>query len=504
MMRCRARRRAGAWGALLPVGIVLVVLGLQLATVRDGHDWGGDFSLYLAHANNLATGVPYGETGFLYSPRNPFVSPPTYPPGFPLLLAPVVAWVGIDFAALKTVCVVAFACALGVGYVALRGHLCRAERWTWMLVVGLNPYLWQFRQSILSDLPFLVCVLAALAMAAAPTAPGAGQWRRAVLCGLAMGAAVATRSVGLVLPVALVMAARGRRGKNRRFVIVACAVVFAMLVLQNQFMHQDAAYLDQVLPFVFDPAFLLDMVRATLSGWTSGWVSMWSSSAGPIPSQGVAALMLLLAVGGFVLRVRRRGWAIHEVFTLLYLGVVLLWPMARDPRFLIPILPMGVAYALVAVRLLGRRVTPHRLRTGLARAMAVGLILHVGSGAWTVVRTAPGPDITDADARHWFAFLRAHTDRDDVLIAAKPRVVALMTARRCAALVPPTDFGRHVAETGARYVVLAGLPEERIASATLAAEAGRWTLTYAEGPFAVYRIPDDRDEPGSGLGGTDH
>ena len=71
MIRCRARRRAGAWGVLLPVGIVFVVLGLQLATVRDGHDWGGDFSLYLSYL--LADRVVFDLGGGIPSPLRGWV-----------------------------------------------------------------------------------------------------------------------------------------------------------------------------------------------------------------------------------------------------------------------------------------------------------------------------------------------------------------------------------------------------------------------------------------------
>ena len=72
----------------------VLVGALFVLTIREGEDWGDDFSMYIHHAENIARGVPYGETGYIYNPHNPAVGPKIYPPGFPLLLAPVVKLFG--------------------------------------------------------------------------------------------------------------------------------------------------------------------------------------------------------------------------------------------------------------------------------------------------------------------------------------------------------------------------------------------------------------------------
>jgi hypothetical protein len=39
-----------------------------LLNLHNGHDWGGEFSMYIHHAQNLASGIPYSQTGYLYNP----------------------------------------------------------------------------------------------------------------------------------------------------------------------------------------------------------------------------------------------------------------------------------------------------------------------------------------------------------------------------------------------------------------------------------------------------
>src|SRR5579885_3132229 len=99
---------------LLLVGLIAVLGGIHLATLREGQEWGDDFSLYVAHARNLAEGRPYADTGYVYNPANPVLSPRTYPPIFPLLLVPVYLLFGMNLLAMKVFVGQLFMLMLGV------------------------------------------------------------------------------------------------------------------------------------------------------------------------------------------------------------------------------------------------------------------------------------------------------------------------------------------------------------------------------------------------------
>src|SRR5205814_276498 len=74
---------------------------IYCATIRMGHLWGDDFALYIAHARNIATGQPYGQTGYIYNPSVVNYSPRAYPPGFPLLLVPSYKLFGLNLFPMK-------------------------------------------------------------------------------------------------------------------------------------------------------------------------------------------------------------------------------------------------------------------------------------------------------------------------------------------------------------------------------------------------------------------
>src|SRR5262245_12327656 len=83
----RARARTAAW-----IGLALA-LALSLTwSVHPWYDPTNDGSMYIATARSLAAGEGYSYLGEPFRIR---------PPGFPVLIAPLLAWRGTDFHALN-------------------------------------------------------------------------------------------------------------------------------------------------------------------------------------------------------------------------------------------------------------------------------------------------------------------------------------------------------------------------------------------------------------------
>src|SRR3954466_7745783 len=77
---------------LILAAILVVAINLfYILTLRPAELGGPDMALYVMHAKNIAEGFPYATTNYLYNPLNPSPHPAAYPPGLPLLLAPIYA-----------------------------------------------------------------------------------------------------------------------------------------------------------------------------------------------------------------------------------------------------------------------------------------------------------------------------------------------------------------------------------------------------------------------------
>ena len=149
-----ARSTAG-WSRLQLAVIVLVSL-FYLATLRHGHNWGGDFAQYILHARNIATSQPYDETGYVYNLMHPEIGPRAYPPIFPLSLSPVYAAFGLDLTAFKAQLVLVFALSLLVTAKLFSVSLRPSQLIVYLLVVGLCPIFWVQKDAVDSEHLFIL------------------------------------------------------------------------------------------------------------------------------------------------------------------------------------------------------------------------------------------------------------------------------------------------------------------------------------------------------------
>jgi len=125
-------------------------------TFRQGHNWGGDFSLYVMHAINLHDGLPYVETPYILNPREPLLSPVAYPPGFPAFLVPVYHSFGVDLTAMKGMVVVSFVLALAILAVAWRQKLSFKSWLALLIIMGFNYQYWHANRPYSFRPPFHV------------------------------------------------------------------------------------------------------------------------------------------------------------------------------------------------------------------------------------------------------------------------------------------------------------------------------------------------------------
>src|SRR2546430_1779658 len=147
----------------LVVALLIAVLGVcYLATLRSGEPWGDDFAMYILQARNIASGHWSAPTGYIYNPHLPKVGPRAYPPLFPLMLAPLYRIWGLNLTPMKVEVVLFFLAALYLVFEFSRRQLPFPHAAGIVAVLGLSPYFWEFKESVVSDWPFLFFAMLAL------------------------------------------------------------------------------------------------------------------------------------------------------------------------------------------------------------------------------------------------------------------------------------------------------------------------------------------------------
>ena len=477
-----ANRRAPVGGRTRPVVVRLVrqhpvALALALAAVHLALAWltmqpaphtGGDNAAYITLARSLL------ERGAYLSLWDPAAPPHTqYPPGFPLLLAVAMAlgvkpWVG-----LKVVMTLLSSAGVALTFLWLRRRGRPGLALGVTALVALAPGVLEQAHWVLSDVPFWALTM--LALWAFERLPRQHRGRLAVAL-LATLAAYFTRSAGLPL----VLAGLGWLALRRRWrALAGLAVVVGVPALLWWLRARGAGGVDYVSQFWYvnpyephlgriAPAdFLLRVVENDRKYVTQHLPIVLSLTTGPL-ARAAGVAVALLAVFGWVRRMGRP--AVAEFFFPLYVGLLFVWPQVwSGERFLLPVLPLLLAYAAEALVAGARRLRPAAGPAAATAGFTLLLLLGLpGLRAATTSGMACTADWRAGDRnaclplvwRDFFGmaeFARDAIPEGSVVLSRKPRHFYLASGRAGAnyPLSPdPAELVAAIQRTGARYVVL--------------------------------------------------
>lgn len=441
-----------------PATILLAILGLAsfyLVTLAEGQNWSGDFSLYILHAQNLVEGRHYLDTGYLLNPVSQFVGPYGYPPVYSILLAPVYAVAGLDLEAMKWVAIACFCTALWLMTRIVEFRM--SPRWALLLlmVVGLNPYLWEFTNLIRADFTFtMFCYLSLFLMLffvsrdrQTPLTPLA-ETAAGMLIGVSMYLAYGTREIGIVLPLTLLTFDLMCRRRVSLLSLSALSVFALLAWLQSRWFSvsfipddieknllnligpQSASVEMDHLRFVdINPEHILERVigyRWSLQGF-------WPSSTNDLINllnETLFNLFSVLAIAGYM-RALVSKITVIEIFVAGYIAVLLLFGAPPTIRYLIPIFPFFLYYGFLFCHdVIVPRLPRLRFAIATTYILLIAVISVPAMTSTTHLRLERG--VTHPDAVAMFEYIQTRTGKDDTIIFIKPRIMALLTGRSSA------------------------------------------------------------------------
>lgn len=483
---------------LLVVSAVLLVIGLSLAlALRPGHDWGGDFSLYIHHAVNLAEGVPYADTGYLFNASHPNVGPPAYPPGFPIMLVPLIAVWGASLTAMKIMMLICWVAFVTMVYLCFRDELPRGFLIALMAIVGLNYYAIPDVNSIGSDIPFMALLyLAIFVVRTAYRTPQEQppRWGLLILAVALMYAAYVTRTLGIMLIPSVLAYDLVRYRRITRWSVLTGAALFVLILAKGYFLHSDTGYLDEYRNVG------LGVFAENAYNYGTRLASFWHNGYFKPLAVALFVVMAFFAAVGYVSSLRRRI-TLFEIFPVLYLMAVLAFPGYQGMRYLGPIMPF---FVLFAFRGLQHQFLTERPRLG--RAVWTGLaVVIIGSyvSAYTALKLDIREGIAKPESVALFDYVREQTGEDDVIVFVKPRVMALLTDRRSTTFHTPDDdqeLWRYFGQVDATHLVCVvndrafhnSEDPQRLAwmRGFIGRNAGRLVCVFENADFRIYEITD--------------
>lgn len=430
---------------LLLAWILVPAFLLHALTLRADHSWGGDFAQYITQAQSLVEGelpqmVETSRLRYELSDSKK-IGPVLYPWGFPLLLAPVYRLFGLNMIAMKGWVDLFFFLGLVLVYRIFEGRTPRDHPLWIVMLLAYNPLFWDFKENVLSDIPFFGFSLLAVTLIQHYIIEEREPDHRLAgysLIGLAIYLAFAIRTSGIVLlPTLLgaqVLAWLAHGKKNLRWGSLLPYLLFIILyMLTRRILPEETTYKD-----------LLSLVtlRTVLGNgyYYARLLSEFFSFGFPNLGMAIYLASLPLTVSGLLADWRKNP--LFLLFPACLLGLHLFWPSRQGLRFIFPLIPFYLHYLLTGLETFSK----HFLKEGLGRrwnltltpgwvftsALTLVFLLEILSAQFGTSYIAEGelPGPYQMESLELFTTIRQNTPQDSIVLFFKPRVMTLYTGRR--------------------------------------------------------------------------
>lgn len=439
---------------ILAIIVIILVGAFYVGTIdKSGPGW-GDENMYLHHAKNLAEGKAYQETGYIYNPNNPIIGPKAYPPAFPVLLAVMYKLFGFNLLAMRIEILFLFMLFLFVVFKNFSNHLSFFYALSGLIILGFSPWFWIGKNSIASEIPFLLFVYLVLLLVDKQTnflnAKAEKSLCRLFFIGVFMYISFATRTVGAILCPSLIVFDFLKHKKLTRLSIVPSSIFVLLALFQCLFSFGESSYLDQLL-FTRPKEILNNFYQygARLS-------ELLFFGRGKLT--GIILLLIFGAVAafGYMERIKNKI-SIYEIFVLPYVVTILIWPVSLGIRALWPLFPLFVFYIILGINEIFR--FRHRFVRTIFFTLFLLLIAAYNSIAY--VKLLPAKSWVEGPSKkesvELFEYIRSYTPETSVFIFYKPRALSLSTARRASGYHQPRvdgDLWNYFYRIGATHVVV--------------------------------------------------
>lgn len=406
--------------------IMMISASLGWGLLTRGHLWGDDFAGYLLQTQSILSGelntlVVQNQTMNLRSSFSP--GPTAYPWGYPLLLAPAYLIFGLNPLGLKLVGSLAFLLFLASFYFLARRSLGTSMSLLAISILGFSPALLTLNDQIQSDIPFLAITTAALFWI---KKDGENETlSNKVWVGLLafLAAFFRTNGILVLVPYGVSILLKGSL-KNRSalfsrllpFAIFLVLYIFQALV----FPQGNSSYLKHFSLFSIENLFY-NLVF---------YLSLPAQLFVDLPGMWILAIFFLVFIFLYLFYNLK-----HELPNLSFIGATYFlysfWPERQGLRFILPVLPILLVFALQGLEIAIKRFPSSRMVfSGLVVVVALGsFLVSAGKGITNIAneRAINGP--FDPYSQQMFNFIKEETNKEDMVVFMKPRALRLFTGR---------------------------------------------------------------------------
>jgi hypothetical protein len=268
-----------------------------------------------------------------------------------------------------------------------------------------------------------------------------------------------TRVIGGILILALVMFDVAQKRRLTVFSVGVSLAVAALIIIQASTLSSaGGGYLNWIQDNM--KGGLIGVLLENGFTYAVGLAGIWENGYNRWIKYGLHLFIGMLALIGLAHRFHQ-GPKVHEWFFLLYILALFVIP-APGFRYLIPIVPLYILYAVLgAQQVSAMPATPVLRYTAVAAAAVITLSYVAKFSTMEYGRLSSG--VGTPESKELFQFVRQQTEPDSVIIFRKPRALALFSDRKASVYPKPSPpisswddaAWKYFRDIDARYLILA-------------------------------------------------
>jgi hypothetical protein len=415
--------------------LTIFFVALNIFTMDDSHNWGGDFSAYISQGRALADGSLSDlvrDSDFRLAVSEAQVGPNLYPWGFPLILAPVVTVFGVNIVALKFAIFLFFIGSLVLVYFLFKGKLKDESVWIILLILSASPYIFIFKQDVLSDIPAMFFLLLSVLFTQKIYFEDENNKDKnvhSVFLGVSIFLSIFIRtSSAILLPfLFIIQALRGRYWlKKTENIIVGLLpyllVVFLYIISIVAF--PKSSYADH---FLMNTSAILGLIWRN----TPYYFVLFSEFFGK-PTNILVIIIYYFILAFFLLGLWKgfKKYYTFVLFIVITLGLFLIYPYHQGLRFVVPLIPFILFFAMYGIEQISLGKILENGPERIARFFVFFILIVFSIQIFPIVgviSSADGP--YSKNSKELFNFIIQNTDSKSTISFFKPRVMYLFTGR---------------------------------------------------------------------------
>jgi len=396
--------------------------------MHQGHNWGGDFALYLSQAKAMLNGTTNELVAnsklsceLSYYRMNPDV----YPAGYPIMLMPVYAIAGLNFVAFKWINILCFVLFIIFLHLTIRNHTTTTERVILVAMLCTSNVFIGFSNHILADVPLMMFVWLTLFYYGKMDKGKAHQY---LILGILCALNVQVKSLSITLFVSiLVFESYYALISNttvalwlKKMLVFVSGFLIVVLIFKLFYPSSSGGYFNQASSINIHSILKNIYYYRSIPYWI-----LYHSNA-------FVWLSLPAFIIGFVTQLKKQVF--YVLFIVTHLSLIIIWPFQEGIRFLFFLVPFYFIFSFYGFTYLFNQITT---KFNNNKISYIKYLLWVVIVVYSFIQlnvklkanNESDNEIGSADAVNLMQFVNEHTMASDKFVFFKPNVLRLLTNR---------------------------------------------------------------------------